>query len=544
MNQTAPRIDASETTESERTTNQALYLIMALIFVLNNLPYLWGMMIHHEGLVFSGFVFNFTFFDALSYLAKMRAGLDGDWLYTNYYTTEDQQPALLFTFYIVLGHLARLTGLSLIVVFHLARMTLSVILLLAVKRLLESFGLPSRARILAFAYIFLAAGFGWLVRLRNPALMPLDYEYTEGFAFNSMANFPHFVMSNILLIGVVGEFHRFAQAGISKGLLTRLAVYSFAQAWVHPRIILTVGCIGMACALLGAARRQWKLLPWFWPLAVTAAAAVVPMILTYRSVQADPLWSQWASTPTLSPTPYHYLLAYGLLFPLAIYGSVHAIRSKTAWGTLIVAWFVVACLLPYIPDHAQRRMIQGWNIPMAILSGYGLMEGLLPALAKLRRGPHIGTAVVACISTVLCLTPLWYSAHGAKEIVTHAFPAVISQSRKDSLDWLRENTEREDVVMTSERSGMYIPAFAGNRVVMGHWAETLNRGEKFDDVKEFYSEYTFAKRRAAIADKYGVRYVLLGQWEQNRGQRKPRLAPEDFERVWGTDTLEIYRRVR
>ncbi len=47
--------------------------------------------------------------DGYSYLAKMRLGLRGDWLFTLRYTAEPHSGALLFLPYIALG---KLTGLA------------------------------------------------------------------------------------------------------------------------------------------------------------------------------------------------------------------------------------------------------------------------------------------------------------------------------------------------------------------------------------------------------------------------------------------------
>ena len=58
--------------------------------------------------------------DANTYLAKMRQGWEGSWSWQNRYTTESSPTAYLFMFWIVLGHIAAVSNLPLIVVFHLA----------------------------------------------------------------------------------------------------------------------------------------------------------------------------------------------------------------------------------------------------------------------------------------------------------------------------------------------------------------------------------------------------------------------------------------
>ncbi len=69
--------------------------------------------------VFAGALFNPL--DGQSYLAKMRLGWGGAWTFNLPYTPEAMPGAFIFTYYLFLGHLARLTGLGLELVYHLAR---------------------------------------------------------------------------------------------------------------------------------------------------------------------------------------------------------------------------------------------------------------------------------------------------------------------------------------------------------------------------------------------------------------------------------------
>jgi hypothetical protein len=69
--------------------------------------------------VFTGILINPI--DGNSYLAKMAEGWRGDWLFTLPYTTDPGPGALIFTYYLFLGHLARWTGASLDLVYHAAR---------------------------------------------------------------------------------------------------------------------------------------------------------------------------------------------------------------------------------------------------------------------------------------------------------------------------------------------------------------------------------------------------------------------------------------
>src|SRR5437868_3820885 len=87
--------------------------------VVTAIPYLYAYGVQPSGRVFVGFFYLWD--DATTYLAKMREGWEGAWAWQNRYTTESSPTAYLFLFWILLGHVAGITHLPLIAVFHLAR---------------------------------------------------------------------------------------------------------------------------------------------------------------------------------------------------------------------------------------------------------------------------------------------------------------------------------------------------------------------------------------------------------------------------------------
>src|SRR3989304_1440130 len=92
-------------------------------------PYLlasWG---QPPGFVFSGLLINPV--DGFSYLAKMRQGTGGAWLFHLPYAAEPGSGALLFLYYLGLGHLQRGSGVDPLVVFHGARLLGTAVMLVA-----------------------------------------------------------------------------------------------------------------------------------------------------------------------------------------------------------------------------------------------------------------------------------------------------------------------------------------------------------------------------------------------------------------------------
>src|SRR5439155_20854232 len=131
----------------------------AAIAALSLLPYLlayaWAPPGHH----FAGFFFIAD--DATTYLAKMRQGAEGSWLWNNPYTSEPHGGVFLFSFYLLFGHLTALLHLPLIAAYHLARISGAIALVLAADQLCRRV-LPAELRRLALLLVVLASGAGVL----------------------------------------------------------------------------------------------------------------------------------------------------------------------------------------------------------------------------------------------------------------------------------------------------------------------------------------------------------------------------------------------
>jgi uncharacterized membrane protein len=86
---------------------------------------------------------------------------------------------------------------------------------------------------------------------------------------------------------------------------------------------------------------------------------------------------------------------------------------------------------------------------------------------------------------------------------------------------LRANTTRDQVVLGTYEAGNYVAARAGNRVVVGHWAETLDWQTKFDATEKFFGAADDDWRRDFLA-RYRVEYVWVNSVDRQRNGFEPR----------------------
>src|SRR5206468_3459306 len=108
-------------------------------------------------------------------------------------------------FFLALGWLSALLHVPPTVMYQAARVVLGVALLRAVWWLLEMWLADPRARRAAFLCVCFSAGLGWMPGLWEQGILrgPADTWQPEAVTFLSLYLFPLFVVSLLLMVGVI-----------------------------------------------------------------------------------------------------------------------------------------------------------------------------------------------------------------------------------------------------------------------------------------------------------------------------------------------------
>jgi uncharacterized membrane protein len=88
------------------------------------------------------------------------------------------------------------------------------------------------------------------------------------------------------------------------------------------------------------------------------------------------------------------------------------------------------------------------------------------------------------------------------------------------MDWLAVHSAPQDTVLCAYATGNYLPARAGNRVMLGLGPQTVDLERKRAEVLQFYSAGTTDAWRRQLLTRYGVAYVWYGPHERALGSQK------------------------
>lgn len=508
-------------------------LLSVVALTITSIPYLLGAALATEERVFGGFVYGVE--DCYSYLAKMRQGAEGAWLFHIAYTPEPHPGTLFFPFHLLLGKVAALLpGLEnnltarLVWVYHGARVVFGMGLLLTVYRFLAEFTARVAVRRMAWLMVTFGGGLGWLLVALGQTdwlgSVPLDFILPEGFTFLVLYALPHIALARALLLW--GILFLLRAWGKSPNHATRFTAKWATLAgllWLAMGLIVPF-YVAVAWAVMGAAGVALGLrkrrIPWREARAATVAALISAPVVAYSAwvFTTDPVYAAWAAqNRILSPHPLHYLAAYGLPLLLAAFAVRDAWRDDgPAW--LALAWVAVVPLLVYLPFNLQRRLVEGVQIPLSLLAALGIAK-----ISNLNLNLNLNLIMVVVLA-VLSSTNVMLVAGNCLALRARPAPIYRDAGEVAALDWLDGQVEPDDVVLTAYETGNYLPARVSARAFIGHGSESVRAGEKKALVSRFFDVTTDAAWRWQLLARYSVDYIFWGPAERALGTFDPHEA--------------------
>ncbi len=506
------------------------YLLWSVVMVLlTTAPHVAGYIAGDDTWHFEGTLISTN--DNRSYLAKMRQGYDGAWSWQMTYTHEPHSGGPFYQLYLLLGKFCRLTGLPLIGGYHIARILGTLFLCWACYYTLIAFVEPPAQRKLAFWLALFGSGWGWLWLLLGGGSglwkMPVDLWVPDGYVWFTALMAPHYAFSHAFLLLTLGEGLRFVKTG-----------RSVHQLWAALWLLLTVSQRPYSILLITLLLGLWLLVEKWgqWRSLIREALRMawivlpsVPYLLWVGWLFLHhPVFREWARQATNpSPPPWFFLLGYApsLLLALPFLFSRRQPRDFRA----VYIWAVVGGLIVYVPLSAQRRFLEGWEFPLAILAA----GGLLMLYNGLRISQRWRRVLVACLMLGTALTTLLMVLGAAQTAISQTPVAFIHRDEVALYAWLEAHTTRNDVVLAGYRVSNRVPVYTSARVVWGLETETVRSEEKATAVAHFYDDHDGQAQRSLLCD-WSITYLVWGPEERAMGTFDPQALPVLYQvGVWG-----------
>lgn len=496
--------------------------VVIAIQLLLGLPFLFGLWIGRSPeLSYTG-AHALTPGDYAVYLNYIEQGKEGAVAFANFYTTEEF-PKIFNPFWFLVGVTAAAASIPPALAYHGFRVGLGMILLLLLWGWSGQFFRPRQQRWVFFALLF-AGGVGtfynaFISQSQNflgyyDAAM--DLWVPEAFGFLLLGNSPHIIASVILMVLSFGWFvwaldRNAWKFSIASGLAS-LTLFSF-----HPFHVPLVWGVELGALVLwwGVRRtirwREAKLALLSWMLALPGVAYHVFLMMSNEAVR-ERAGQNLLFTPALPL----WVASFGVFGLLGVVGAVMAwrkARTSLSWMLMLV-WLVLQPFFFYSPLDWQRRMTQGWFIPLAFFGVFAvekLARWWLRGGFRLARKVEMGLLAFLLLyfsPAYVWLFDFHYLNQSATEQQGQSRSFFVSDER-ELLRALRRETDEQDVILADLLFSNLLPGVINRRVFVGHGVETLNFQTKINQSLTFYQRREPDPGLWIFLEQQGITVVVL-----------------------------------
>lgn len=484
--------------------------------------------------------------DGSANLARMSSAQDGDWLVNYLHTPESHDGALTDLIYILLGRLTGVTSLSVVVIYHVARICAAVFMYMTIYHLAATIWSRVRTRRFFFMLASMGSGLGWLFSLWTDGVNYLDLTEPGGFAFYSSLTSVHLslAIASLCLLAsaviVVTRPDETPPPTVNNGGATVFCV-SLVLVMLYPIAFLPVAAAFTLNILLNwtgdkrinTPQAQWLL----WFLVPPLPVLMYYLLVMWHDPIVSGIWIQQAINT--SPAIHIFVVSLGLPLLIAVPALYRAVRRFERDGNqFMLIWLVTIVLLIYLPVGPQVSFMVGVMIPVSYFATRALEDVWMDYLpANPRYALLIVLFPLVFVSNALVLVaPVRAIYDGGAVNETRLF---LPFEYMDAFRWMAARDEPEAVALTAPDVGLWLPVWARARVVYGHPTQTLDATNKRDAVLAWYSAATcdvdFPRGEAG---DYRVHYVFYGDIERRIG---PAPCLDALTPVVRFGTLRIYR---
>jgi hypothetical protein len=541
-----------------RVLSERWFVLGTIFFVLliTSLPYFYAYFSTPADKQFMGVMVNVP--DHSQYFSWMRE-LTQAHLSANKLTPEPNKPVFFNLLWWGMGRLGQLVGLGYAGMFQVLRLTATTLFLLLTYRICGWFLDDQRMRRSAFLLVTFASGFGWvLIGLKyawglNDPPLPLLVFISEPNTFLNILAFPHFIAAALYIF-----IFDLVLRGQAKGQL-RYAVVAGLVAlflgWQHAYdLVLVYGILGSYAAFSLLRDRRW-------PMYLIKSGLIIGLISWWPALYSvlltslDPLWkevlAQFDNADVFTPNPLLLPILLGPTFLLAVFTLIKnnpfRLQGLDDRNLFLKSWFLANFALIYIPTDYQIHMLNGWQLPIAILATQGLFGYVSPWVRDwLKRWQRpwpdaaIQQGVMVAFIVMVIPTNLYLFLWRFVDLGRHDYPFYLHKEEVVAMDWLEAHGTSDDVVLSSLTIGQYLPAQTGKYAFLAHWAQTVDFYGKSEMVNQFFAAETSQPRRQEILAQYSVDYIFYGPFERSLGGYNPATAPF-LEQVYASPQVEIYQ---
>ena len=435
------------------------------------------------------------------YISFIRQGIEGRITTIDQFTLEDQSPGLIHIFYLGLGRIGRLFGLSAVITYFSARIFFGLLLLMTSYVFISNFIKIKWQRILAFLIFVTSISFPQIVETeKGIALWQYLYWWTEMDPINRLTFIPHFLFGHIGLIAIIllllSVFKLFRLDYFILSILIGLIL-----GLVHPP------SLGMFYLILGLYLLFNLNVKNLRTLSIYIISTVPSLIYIYYTTQNVFPWNLMGKQESLfyAINLVEYLLSLG---PVLILGLIGILIKRKGEALVLSLWILIDIIM--IPVSSKFPVFSNIRfLSMLIQLPLSILAVLLFDFLKKRRKKVLFSLLISLqmVLTLMMLPGSLISAFspGNLSILNFIYP---KKSLVTALTFLDRKTFPSGAILANQENSMLSVIYSNRPVYFGQPVWTYQNQEKKQRTEEFFSGKMNACQTFQFLKEGKIGYIL------------------------------------
>jgi len=528
-------------------------LIIIIISILIISPYIAGTIKKSADEYYTG-LYSYRNMDRAVYYSYIEQVKQKNILFGNLYTSENPEKGTLNIFWLGAGIFGKIFHLSNKLTFEILKILLAPFLIIIAYFLSALVFKEKIKRKISLIFILFASGWGGIVfnslqkiSIEKWHVGMLDMALGEAFSFLALMHSPHFIASvTLLLTTLMLAFLAIENNNIKYGILSGISALLLFQ--FHPFNIPTIiFVLGAYILILSAIRKNVLFRNLKHVLLIILISS--PSILYYIFLMANDKITYQKSLQNICLTPSLIITicGYGFLLIGALISSVFLIRNKKIKNIEIfmIVWAIVQFILIYSPVNFQRRMTEGLNFPLIILTLiliFKIFKKKDKIIKKLKKNYIILFFIFIIFFGFTNLVVFADLITGPKNDIDHSF--IYPEKKKiEAMEWLKKNTNENDIITASYINNNFIPAITGRHVFVGHGIETINFKKKYISNKALFDKNLSDKYIENFLNENNINYIFFSLFEKHALKWNPQ-EKKYLEKVFDNKEVQIYKFIK
>jgi len=468
---------------------------------------------------------NTSWFDAWDtnfQVSYIRYGQRKGVMLENTYTTTPHKPVFIYQYYTGLGVLNRLLKLDPFILFHLASIITSVVLLFVCYFASRLFIKDALYRLFAFIIIALGGGLAWVSGLSFSADNKI-----AGFTLVNALERGHDALITFLTLLTFILIYLYMKVPKRKYVIWA-SVAGIIGMTFHPPMLGLY--LGVAVVMVFIHYKENKNLQLLALPAVLFLALIVYGLIVLSNLFSNPGFSGVVAQNLFNADSLSVALGFGFLSPFIFWSLINDEKSRETF--ILKVFFLTQLFFLFLPSGFHLYYAKG-------IFAWGVLLGILGITSFIKSDKIQRTVLTFMVVTSLITRVNIFSNLVDAKLNNPFFFLTVGEG--EALSFM-STLPADSGILSLYRIGNYIPAHSDNKVYYGHKFQTPDASEKLNLAKQFYLSDD-KKLQTEFLKQNNIQYIYYGL-EEKKLREDAKLPTEnpfpDYLVVYQNDSATIY----